>query len=364
MESKISSFQRIAYFFIAIVLGIVILKHGQFFLGPLAFAILLTVMLQPLCDIYERLIKQKVPAILLALLTVLIPLGLIITLFSMQITSIINNLPDITSKISEGLEQILVWLNQNLDLQKSEIQKNIPKLVNNSLSFVQKGITLSTKFIFNLLFTILVLFFLLWYRKSFFNFFLIQSRKNNREQFREMLFKIRKTLQRYLYGLLGVILILAVLNSVGLLLIGINYAIFWGSLAAFLAIIPYIGTTLGGTLPFIYAIATTDNWWQPLAVVAMYFAIQNLEGNVITPYVVGSSVSINPLVALLAILLGGFLWGIGGIILAIPAVGVVKIFLENYDRLKPLAFLMSNKVHKQDDTFWEEWDDDQYRLRK
>ena len=103
---------------------------------------------------------------------------------------------------------------------------------------------------------------------DFKKFILIQSPKNKRENLNDILRKIQGTMQKYLYGLLGVIGILAVLNSTGLLIIGIDYAVFWGVLAAFLAVIPYIGTTLGGTLPFLYAVATSDTWWQPIAVVA------------------------------------------------------------------------------------------------
>lgn len=364
MEARKSTLQRITFFLIALIALFIILQEGQFILGPLAFAFLFTVMLQPICDFYERLIKYPIPAIILTLLTIIIPLGIIITLFSIQMGNIIHNLPDITSKLGKGLEEIFVWINQNLNLNKSDLQENIPKLINSSMGYVQKGISISTTFLFNLLFTILVLFFLLWYRQSFFNFLLIQSSKQNRTKYRDMLYKIRKTIQGYLYGLLVVVIILTILNSVGLLIIGIDYAIFWGALAALLAIIPYIGTTLGGTLPFIYAVATADNWWQPLAVVGMYMVIQSLEGNIITPNVVGNSVSINPLVALLAILLGGFIWGIAGIILAIPVAAIVKIILENNDQTKTIALLMSNKIHKQYDSQWEQMDNDKYRIRK
>lgn len=362
MNKKSIPFQTVAYLFIVIVLGFILLEKGKFILGPLAFSILFTVMLQPVCDFFERLVKFKIPAILLTLLSVTVVLGSIITLFSVQFSSILTNLPDITDKVTVGLEQVFIWMNSNLNLNKSDLQQNIPKLAENSLGFLQKGISSSTTFVFNLFFTMLLVFFLLWYKGNFNNFLLHQATKNQRPELKNILQKIQVTLQKYLYGLLFVILILAVLNSVGLLIIGIDYAIFWGILAAFLAVIPYIGTTLGGTLPFLYALATADNWWQPLAVAGMYVVIQTLEGNIITPNIVGNSVSINPLIALLAILLGGFVWGISGIILAIPAIAIVKIILEHNNKTKTIAFLMSNKVHTKNENFWEEIDEDKYRL--
>lgn len=363
MKKQNLSFQHLAYILIVIVLSFIIIKQGKFILVPFTFAVLLTIMLQPLCKFFERIVKHKVPSILLTLLSVIIGIGIIITLFSVQLTTIINNLENITGKISEGLEQILDWLNNNFDLEESDLRENIPKLADNTVSFVQKGVTSVTTFIFSLFFVVLLIFFLLWYEHNFRKFILIQAPDKNKKSWSDILYKIQKTMRKYLYGLLAVIGILAVLNSVGLLIIGIDYAIFWGVLAAFLAIIPYIGTTLGGTLPFLYAIATTDNWWQPAAVVGMYVVIQNIEGNIITPKVVGSSVSINPLFALIGIIVGGFIWGISGIILAIPLTGVVKIILNHNDRTIPLAFLLSNKVHKENDEFWERMDKDEHRMR-
>ncbi len=364
MDQKKSSLQRLAYGLAIIVLGYIVLKHGQFILGPLTFALLFTVMLAPVSDFFESLVKFKIPAILLTILSVTLVLGVIITLFSVQLTSIISELPNITEKVNQGVRQIMDWVNQNLNLNESEIQKNIPSLLDTSVNYIKKGISFSSAFIFNLLYTLLLVFFLLWYKDSFHGFLLTQSKKESREEFKGMLLQINKTLQHYLYGLLGVIAILAVLNSIGLLIIGIDYAVFWGVLAAFLAVIPYIGTTLGGMLPFLYAIATAGNFWQPLAVLGMYVVIQQIEGNIITPNVVGSSVSINPLIALLAILVGGVIWGISGIILAIPIIAVTKIFLEHNNKTKAVAALMSNKVHKQDEEFWENMDEDEYRMRR
>jgi predicted PurR-regulated permease PerM len=366
---KSVSFQYLAYLFLAIILGYIILTQGKFFLGPLTFSILFTIMLQPLLSFFQRLVKYKIPAILLTLFSVIVGVGIVVTLFSVQLTVIINDLENITGKLSEGLQKILEWLNTNfkinttIDMSESGLMENIPQLADNTLAFAQKGISSVTNFLFNLFLTILFVFFFLWYQENFKRFFLIQATKDKKENLNAILIKIRKTIQKYLYGLLLVIAILAVLNSVGLLIIGIRYAVFWGLLAAFLAVIPYIGTTLGGTLPFLYALATTDTWWQPATIVGMYFIIQQLEGNIITPKVVGSSVSINPLFALIAIILGGFIWGITGILIAIPVIGVVKIILDNNNRTKPIAFLLSNEMHKKNDAFWEEMDKEEHRLK-
>ncbi len=353
MEERTISVYRLANILIIIVLGYIILKQGDFLLIPMLFSILIAVMLQPMAKFFKRLVKFKVLANLLTILSVLVGLGIIITLLSMQLTVIINDLENITGQISKGLQRIFTWTNENLNMQESDIKESIPKLTENAVGFVQKGITSVTSFVFNLFFVLLLTFFLLWYQQNFKRFLLLQEKKDKQGELSNILQQIQATMRKYLYGLLTVIAILAVLNSVGLLIIGIKYAVFWGVLAAFLAIIPYIGTTLGGTLPFLYAVATSDNWWQPLSVVGMYVVIQQLEGNIITPKVVGSSVSINPLVALLSIILGGFMWGIAGIILAIPIMGVIKIILDHHDRTRPLGFLLGNQMSSDSEDFWD-----------
>jgi predicted PurR-regulated permease PerM len=161
---------------------------------------------------------------------------------------------------------------------------------------------------------------------------------------------------------LTVILILAILNSIGLLIIGVDYAVFWASLAAFLSIIPYIGTTLGGLLPFMYSFATATSWWQPVAVVGLYFGVQQIEGNLITPYVVGSNVKINPFIAIISLLIGGFIWGLAGIVLGIPIAAIIKLVFDHIDAFKPVGALMSRDLHKNEDVFLEQWDDEKYRI--
>jgi len=166
----------------------------------------------------------------------------------------------------------------------------------------------------------------------------------------------------YLKGLATVMLILGVLNSVGLLLIGIEYAFFWGFLAAFLAIIPYVGTFVGGLLPFLYALSTTDTSWQPIAVVGLFMVIQTIEGNIITPKVVGSSIHVNPLAAIMALFFGGFIWGVEGLILALPITAILRIFLVHSGRFRPFGLLLSDDVAEREMEFLGEYDQPHYRL--
>jgi predicted PurR-regulated permease PerM len=127
-------------------------------------------------------------------------------------------------------------------------------------------------------------------------------------------------------------------------IIGVEYALFWGILAGFLAVIPYIGTLIGGILPFIYSLATADYSWQPGAVVVYYFIVQQIEGNIITPKIVGSDIDLNPLFSIFALIFFGSIWGIGGVILALPIMSIIRIVFDHIESTKALAMLMSSSI--------------------
>lgn len=368
MKAPIWNAQRTAYLLITLFLSTYLLIIGKFILVPLVFAAILAVMLQPLCAFYDKFIPVKSLSILLAMLTIIIPIAGIISFFSLQLTEVFSNLTSITSNLKSSIDDIFTWLNETFDVSKVDtytwIKSNFSRVVDAPLAFFKGGINTSTTAIFNFFLVLLFLFFFLLYRQGFRNFLLIQMQPLYRNKGQKLLHHIQWLIRHYLYGLSTVILILAILNSFGLWIIGIKHPIFWAVLAAFLSIIPYIGTTIGGLLPFLYAVATATSWWQPLAVVALYFTVQQIEGNFITPFVVGSSVRINPFVAIISIFIAGAIWGIAGIVLALPITAIMKVIFDNVDMLKPVGLLMSDKLHKEGDRFMKDLDEDRYRLSR
>jgi len=323
-------------------------------------------MVLPISAFVERFLKRRGLAILVTFIIVLIPIVAILGFFSIQLVNIFEQMPNIAAKIKDGVNEIFEWVNQQWGFSKAESQlwlgNNISKIIDAPITFFRKGISSSTTVVFNIFLALLSLFFLLWYRSGIQNFILMQFKTEIRDEITSLIRDIKITVQHYLYGLFLVILILAVLNSTGLWLIGIKFPILWGSLAALLAIIPYVGTTLGGILPFIYSIATADYWWQPIAVILLYIGIQNIEGYFITPNVVGSGIKINPFVAILSIIIGGTLWGISGVILALPIVAIIKLVFDHVDMFKPVGLLMSDDLHQKPDDFLIKYDNDKYRL--
>lgn len=366
MTKKTFSVQNIAFFLITILLITYILIVGQFFIIPFVFAVLLSIIILPIQHFYDRFVKVQVLSTLMAFMNVLIPLSGIITFFSFQVSKVLGNLQNISLRVQKGLDTLFIWGAEYLQISVEEsqgyIRDNLSKIISSPLDIFQNTLSSFTGILLNMTLIFIFMYFLLSYRVAIKNFILLQFEPQLRFKASKTIQEIQQMLRQYLSGLLIVMIILTILNGVGLWIIGVEYAFLWASLAAFLSIIPYIGTTMGGGLPFFYALATAESWHQPAAVVIMYAGIQQIEGNFITPYIVGSKVRLNPLMAIIGILLMNALWGVIGIILAIPVTAVVKIIFDQIAPLRPLGALMGSNVTKEQNRFLTEWDEEKYRL--
>lgn len=317
---------------------------------PFLFAILFGIFLFPIDKKIQSIVKYDWLSILLSFLTVLVPLFLVGLLFIYQFLEILDSLPSISSSLEKGAEKALKWVHSIipiLDINVTQfLKENLSTSLSGPLRMLSSGVISSSSLIVATMLTFIYTFFILYYRNSIKNFIIFQFDKQFRPEIKETLTNIKLTIQSYIGGLFLIIITLSIVNSLGLWIIGIDYPLFWGTLAGILAIIPFIGTGLGGLLPFIYSLATYDHAWQPIAIIVFYGAVQTIEGNILTQKLVGDKVNINPLVAILSLLIFGSLWGIGGVVLALPLVSIFRIILSHFEATMPLAILMSSDIKK------------------
>jgi predicted PurR-regulated permease PerM len=138
--------------------------------------------------------------------------------------------------------------------------------------------------------------------------------------------------------------ILAVLNISAYSIIGVKHAVFFGLIGAILNIIPYIGPFIGALLPTAYAALTMDNPLSPVFIFACYQVIQVLEGNFLTPKIVGGQVNLNAFVTFLGLILGASIWGVAGMILIIPILAILREIFDLSNSTKPYALLLGEEV--------------------
>jgi len=134
------------------------------------------------------------------------------------------------------------------------------------------------------------------------------------------------TLSRYLGGLGLSLAIQGVLSAIALLLIGVPYAILLGAWVSVTALIPYLGAWLGGIPAVLLALSVSPT--RAVLTLILFFLIQQLEGNVLTPRIQGQAVRVHPILVFLAVIAGGELFGLIGIVFAVPVLAVLRVFAD------------------------------------
>ena len=366
MNNTRFSIQKLAYALICLCIVLSVLYTGSAFFVPLTFGILFAFMLKPASDKIEAVVGNRVLAIVLAMLIVGLVIGGVFTFFFIRVSSVVSEADNILLNLQDATTTVLnqcgAWFGMSARETTRFFDENFLNSVLEPFPILTSGLSASGYFIGNFFLVILYTFFFLLYRSAFKNFLIGQFGDAAQEEGERTIKEVQHVASDYLGGMLTVMLVLGVLNSLGLWAIGIQYPLVWGFLGALLAVIPYVGTTLGGLLPLLYAIATTTTFWQPAAVVVLYGTVQFLEGNLITPKVVGNSVKINALAAVISLILGAAFWGLAGLVLAIPLLAMVRIILAHVKPLKPVALLLSDDLYDSSELFLTKYHEPEYRI--
>jgi len=329
---------------ISITVIIYWLSMLQAILVPFLISIILSILLFPVCAWLESKKVGRVLAITLTLILFICIIGLIIYLASTQIAGFSEMIPQLMRKLELAYDNILKWtaakFNMSVEKQTNQVDNYTDKLISNGGTVVGTALTVTSTMLGNLSIMPVYMFFLLLYRDFFRDFFYKVFTNVDAEKVNEVLGKIYDAIHSYLSGIIIVTIIVGTLNTISLFLLGIEYAIFFGFLAAVLLIIPYIGILIGSLLPIVIALVTKDSPMYAVGVAASFFVVQMLEGNFITPNIVGSKISINPLAAILGLLLGASLWGIAGMALSLPMIAIIKVIFDSVPDLQPYGFLI------------------------
>jgi len=312
---------------------------------PLLFAVILSISIFPAVLFFQT--KLKLNRLISALLGIvlLVIIGLALCLFiGTQISDIVGKSEQYTSKLNEIASSVMQTIEARFGMKKLEIgvgSTNLEETIKDNFSTIVSFATSSGSILTDALLIPLYMFFFIFYRR-FFRIFLFKvfCRHSATTEIKLVLNKLYSVQQNYLIGLFTVMGIVGVLNSISLILLGIDNPLFYGFLAAFLLLVPYIGILVGSLIPALIALVTKDSYWYSIGVIGAFTFIQFLEANFITPKVTGSKVSLNSFVAILSIIAFSMLWGISGMIVALPIVASLKVVFDAIPSLKPYGFLL------------------------
>ncbi|MBX7124399.1 MAG: AI-2E family transporter [Cyclobacteriaceae bacterium] len=305
---------------------------------PIAFAALLAVVLLPVSRRIE-LRTGRVFSIILTLLLVFVVMVLAGWFVIDQIADLVASLPDIEQRFYQFINQFSTTITEEFHVsieEQTQLLKDGLKALGSSLT----GLLMSTTYLAYFFIQVPIYIFLFLLYRDKLKEFVISLRPQTSMAWKK---EVDGVIRGYISGLLIVVLIAGALNSIGLLLLGIEHAIFFGFLSGFLTVIPYVGITVGAALPAMFALLTKESAWYAVGVIGIHAFVQFLEGNFITPRITGSRISVNAMGAILALLLGGKILGIPGMILAVPTLGVVKILLLHTPGMRPFALVLGDE---------------------
>lgn len=304
----------------------------------MCYGLLIAIVLYPVCRRLEVRGWPRSLAITAGLLIVALLFAALVTVLIIQFHVFWKDLPALQAKLQPALEKLQAWiasLGISTPAQDRWWQQTLQEAGSNMGSFLRGTLSAGMDGIVILFLVPVYAALFLYNRATFVHFLARLAGAHYRLQLQSILTKVIDTYFHFIRGMVQVYIIVGVLNSIGLLALGIPHAVLFGMLTAVMTIIPYIGIFVSALLPIAVAWITKDSIWYPVGVVAVFSFVQYLEANVIFPRVVASQLKVSTWATLVAIIAGGILWGVSGMILFIPFTGILKIISDHL----PMTFL-------------------------
>lgn len=339
-----------------ILFGLVLLAYILFTLQaiivPLSFALVFSILLNPLYVLLQNRVKiPRIPAIALTILIAYIIVGCIVFFLSVQLLHFTDTFPALQVKFAQYFAELQQWLQTRFGLSMAKQKEMINEALNNSKALIGSTLGSALTTLSVLVLIPVYIFMLLFYKTLILNFLFEVFAEENSHNVSIILNQTKSAIQNYMIGLLLEAFIVAILNSAGLLIIGLNYAILIGVMGAILNMLPYIGGIIAIAIPLLIATVTKDGFSTQIGVIISFAIVQFIDNHILIPRIVSSKVQINALITIVVVLLGGALWGVSGMFLSIPFVAILKIIFDRIDDLKPWAKLLGDIVptrHKGD----------------
>jgi predicted PurR-regulated permease PerM len=261
-------------------------------------------------------------------------------LLTWQINELTKEFSMVSEKIVEIVNRIQVYIFTNFGITP---KKQSQMLGNEQLSItgVMQVVAGSLASVFtNFILVLAYIFLFLYFRTHIGRFMLKLIAPAQQTEMSKMLWSITNVSQQYLLGLTKMIVCLWIMYGIGFSLIGVKNALFFAILCGLLEIVPFIGNLTGTTLTILVAIVQGAGLPLVASIIGVYMLVQLIQEWILSPIILGPQVKINAFTTIVALVLGELIWGIAGIFLAIPLIGMFKIVCDHIESLKPYGFLI------------------------
>ena len=341
-----SALQKVVLFLLLGFLIVGAMYYAKPFLVPLCFGGLLAMLFLPLNRWFE---SKKIPKGLSILLCIIIFLGLItgiIWLISWQISDLASESTDVENKIRKMISQAKEYMGTHFGISKKQQEKIITEQAEQNGAMLSNLGSFLTGFIVDFILMLVYIFLFMFYRGRIKTFILQLISSQQKKNTETIIHDIQKVSQQYITGLGMMIVCLWIMYSIGFSIVGVKYAVLFAIICGLLEIIPFIGNLTGTLLAILMVVIQGGGAGMVLGVVITYLIVQFLQTYLLEPLVVGAEVNINPLFTIIILVVGELIWGIPGMVLAIPLLGIIKIICDHVPSLKPYGYLIGSDQKK------------------
>ena len=334
------------------ILAVVALFYARPFLVPICFAGLLAMLLLSVSRWLEaRRMHRAIAALLCVLLLVLLAVGLVL-LLKTQLTNLLKDMGNIEQQVTGQVNKAKQFLSTHFGISEQEQQQLMKKQTSAASGragqMAGSVVSVISGTLVNTVLVLVYIFLFLYFRQHLKKFILRLTPPARRGQALTIIRESTRVSQHYLVGLASMIVILWVLYSIGFGIIGVESFFFFAILCGLLEIIPFVGNLTGTIITVLFTLAQGGSTNQMVGILVVYGLIQFVQSYILEPLIVGGKVNINPLFTILCLIAGELLWGIPGIILAIPLLAIVKIICDHMAPLQPYGFLLGEEEKKKD----------------
>lgn len=337
MKLSLSSLIKKLLLLFLVISGIYFAKD---FLMPLFIGGILATIFLPFCNWMESKKLSRALAVIICFLALVLFIILIVSLLGYKISELINDITTLKQKAIEIGTQIQRYIFDHLNISIDEQFEILKNEQPSYAGMAQMMIGSITNFLSSVILLLVYFVFLLYYRNHIKTFLVLLTAKTHQHDMLEIIEKVTAVSQQYLLGLAKMIFLLWIMYGIGFGAIGVENALFFAVLCGLLEIIPFVGNITGTTLTFLIAAMNGANLQLLVGILIVYGIVQFIQGWILEPLIVGSQVKINSLFTIIALVLGELIWGIQGIILAIPLTAMIKIVCDHIEPLKPYGFLI------------------------
>ena len=350
IKDNFPPYDKIAHFMVAVISIVFVLYIGSSIILPILFSLLFAILLNPIVNFLHRKKLPRVLAITIVIIVAVLFISSLVFFLITQLSLLSNMLPQLKLQLNTISQQTIYWISDefNISVGKLEVLLNNALndgISNTSLLIGETLLGISGALIIIFLVPVYV-FMILFYKPLIMEFIRKVSASEKNHNTQEILQNSKSLVQSYLIGLLIEFTIVSTLNTVGLLIIGVRFAVLLGIIGGLLNIIPYVGGIIAVVITMVFAL-TTLSASATIWVVVVYILVQFIDNNIIMPYVVASKVKINALTSIIVVLVGNAVWGVPGMFLSIPLTAIIKVIFDRIDPLKPYGFLLGDTMTRQ-----------------